>query len=300
MNAAELRRRVLAPFTDKAGQVSPLKAVTFALLVLPGAWIVVRYATDTIGGNPIKAVLRETGLWGMRFIVLTLAITPLRRVLAWPKLTSVRRMIGIAAFVYSAIHLWAYAADMAYEFGSIGSEIVLRLYLLVGTVGLLAMVPLAVTSTDAMVRRLGGARWRRLHQAVYAVGVLAMVHFYLLLNKLYTDEAQILAGLLIWLLAYRLLYAWRATMPTPWLVGLSGGTWALTIGAEMLYFYASSAGRIPVGQVLLANFTLDGGVRPAWDVLAIGLALTLAGWVRARLDPKNRERGRPWIPGAAN
>lgn len=290
--ATEFRRRAIAPFTDKAGTFAPLKTAVFVLLVLPGAWIAWRYFTGTIGGNAIKALVRESGLWGIRFIVLTLAITPLRRILVWPKLITTRRMIGVAAFVYSAIHLLAYFADMAFEWGAIGSEIVLRLYLLVGTIGLLAMVPLTVTSTDAMVRKLGGQRWRRLHQAVYAVGILAMLHFYLLLNKLYTPEAQILAGLLLWLLLYRVLYWWRERATTAWLVGLSVLTWALTIAAEALYFLATAGGRIPIGRVAMANFSLDAGVRPAWVVLSIGLAFAAIGWYRDRTERAGRRARR--------
>ena len=290
--ALELRRRALAPFTDKAGTFAPLKAAVFVLLVLPGLWIAYRYYTGTIGGNALKAVVRETGLWGIRFLVLTLAVTPLRRTLVWPKLVTTRRMIGVAAFVYSALHLLAYFADMAFEWTAIGSEIVLSFYLLVGTIGLLAMVPLTITSTDAMVRRLGGHQWRRLHQAVYAVGVLAMLHFYLLLSKLHTDEAQILAGLLLWLLLYRVLYWWRDRASTVWLAALSLVVWALTILSEAVYFLATTGGRIPIDRVVLANFTLEGGLRPAWVVLGAGLVLTAAGWYRDRTERAGRRARR--------
>lgn len=299
LTAAEVRRRALAPFTDKAGTFAPLKTATFALLAAPGVWLAWAYATDNLGGFPLKALLNETGLWGIRFIVLTLAVTPLRRILQWPKLVTLRRMIGIAAFAYSAVHLWIYVPYMAYDFGRIGSEIVLRFYLLVGTLAVLAMVPLAMTSTDAIVKRLGGARWRRLHQLVYAVGILAMLHFYLLLAKLQTPEAQILAGLLIWLLAYRLLYAWRGTMPTPWLLVLSVGAAILTMGAEATFYGISSGGRIPVSAVLGANFSFESGIRPAWVILGLGLAVTLAGWVRDRMSPPRERRRGPQLEAAS-
>ena len=296
LSPAEVRRRALAPFTDKAGTFSPLKSVTFALIAAPGVWLAYAYATDQLGGFALKALLNETGLWGIRFIVLTLAVTPLRRALAWPKLVTVRRMVGIAAFAYSAAHLWIYVPYMAYDFGRIASEVVLRFYLLVGTLAVLAMVPLAITSTDAMVRRLGGRRWQRLHQMVYAVGILAMLHFYLLLTKLQTPEAQILAGGLIWLLAYRLLYAWRGTMTTAWLTILSLASGVLSMGAEATYYAISSMGRISATEVLGANLSFDAGFRPGWIVLLLGLGLTLAGWVRQRIVPK--ERRRPGAPVA--
>mgnify|MGYP003342505751 FL=1 len=145
---------------------------------------------------------------------LSLAVTPLRRVLQWPKLVNTRRMIGIAAFVYSAVHLWIYVPYMAYDLGKVASEIVLRFYLLVGTLAVLAMVPLAVTSTDGWMRQLG-RRWQRLHKIVYAVGILAVLHWYLLLIKVYDPEGHVLAGSLLWLLAYHAIYAWRGTMKTP-------------------------------------------------------------------------------------
>jgi sulfoxide reductase heme-binding subunit YedZ len=298
LTAAEVGRRALAPFTDKAGTFAPLKAATFALVAAPGVWLTWAYLSDNLGGYPLKALLNETGLWGIRFILITLAVTPLRRILQWPKLVSVRRMIGIAAFAYSAVHLWVYVPFMAYDWGRIGSEIVLRFYLLVGTVAVLAMVPLAVTSTDAMVKRVGGARWRRLHQLVYAVGILAMLHFYLLLAKLQTPEAQILAGSLIWLLLYRLLYAWRSTMPTPWLILLTASAAELTMAAEAAFYGISSSGRIPVGAVLAANVSLESGIRPAWVIAGLGLGLALAGWIRERTSPpkeRRRERLKPAV-----
>ncbi|MBM3506285.1 MAG: sulfoxide reductase heme-binding subunit YedZ [Alphaproteobacteria bacterium] len=292
LTAAELRRRSLAPFTDKAGTFAPLKAAVFVLVVAPGVWIAWRYFTGNLGGFPLKVLLNETGLWGLRFIIVTLAITPLRRVLQWPKLITVRRMIGIAAFTYSAVHLWVYVPYMAYDWGRIGSEVVLRFYLLVGTIAVLAMLPLAVTSTDAMVKRLGGARWRRLHQFVYAVGVLAMLHFYLLLIKTYDPEGHVLAGSLVLLLLYRVLYAWRGTMPTPWLIGLSIFAAAATMIGHAAFFAINSNGRLSAWAFLSSNFTLDGWMNPGWIVLALGLGVTLAGWIRQRVSPKERRRGR--------
>lgn len=284
---SEAVRRLTAPWTERTGRFSPLKAVVFALVLAPGLWLLVQWARGELEPLPYTAIIRDTGLWAIRFLFLTLAVTPLRRILGWPRLLSVRRMLGIAAFVYTAIHLIAWTADQAFQWGVIASEIVLRFYLLVGTVGLLLMIPLAVTSTDAMVRRMGGQRWRQLHRIVYAVGVLAILHFYLLLEKLTTPEAQILVGLFVWMMAWRVLVALRGEVSTLVAASLAVAAGFATMGLEIAYFEVFTT-LDAAGRIWAANWTLAGGVRPGWWVMAAGLAAALVAWGRARLAPSPR------------
>lgn len=192
------------PWNDYSGRLSPLKLVVFVSLFVPASWVAVAYFFDLLGARPLNEAIHQIGLWTIRLIFLALAITPLRQILHMPRLIIVRRMIGIAAFIYVMIHFGLYATDQAFDLGKVAHEIVMRVYLTIGFAALLGLAALAATSTDAMIRRLGGRRWRRLHQFVYLIGILAVIH-YCFQSKLDLWEPTIMAGLLFWLLAYRLL-----------------------------------------------------------------------------------------------
>jgi sulfoxide reductase heme-binding subunit YedZ len=198
-------------------------------------------------------------------------------------------MVGVAAFSYGIIHLTLYIGDQSFNMWTVASEIVLRFYLTIGFFALLGLTALAATSTDAMIRRLGGRRWRRLHQLVYGIGLLGTVHYFIQ-SKLNVWEPMIVAGLYAWLMAYRLV-AWRTAsgrVPLWGLTVLSIVAGAATALGETLYFWLWM-GAPPV-LVLAANLSLETGVRPGWVVLAIGLAFTAAAFVRA---PSKRIRLRP-------
>ena len=150
-----------------AGRLSALRIGTLAFLLLPAAIAVYDYSTVGFGPRPINDVIHRTGYWALLFLMISLAVTPLRRIARFGKLLDVRRMIGVGAFVYAAAHIALYMADQKYDLWKVGSEIVLRLYLTIGFIALIGLAVLAVTSTDGMVRRLGGKRWQRLHQIVY-------------------------------------------------------------------------------------------------------------------------------------
>src|SRR5262245_30119856 len=122
----------MLPWLDRAGRFSPLKSVVLALLCAPGLWLAWRLAAGQLGPRPINEVILQTGLWTIRLLLVTLAITPLRQLLRWPQLVSVRRMIGVAAFAYGAAHLTAFAADQAFHLGVVVTEIVSRFYLTIG------------------------------------------------------------------------------------------------------------------------------------------------------------------------
>jgi sulfoxide reductase heme-binding subunit YedZ len=261
------------PWLDRGGRFSPLKSVVFALLFAPGLWLAWRLAAGQLGPRPINDVILHTGLWTIRLLLITLAVTPLRQLLRWPQLATVRRMIGVAVFAYGAAHLTAFAADKAFDLGVVATEIVSRFYLTIGAVALAGLAALAATSTDRAIRRLGGRTWRRLHRFVYAIGILGIVHFFLQ-SKLNVAEPIVMAGLLAWLLAYRLL-AEANGQPLRRLAqvaGLSLLVGLLTLGGELGYYWL--AFHADPLRLLAAAFSIKAGIRPGWIVLAITALVT--------------------------
>lgn len=188
------------------GMVKPL---LFAVCLAPFAWIVWRAITDDLGTNPIETLNRYTGDWTLRLLLITLAVTPLRRISGWHWLIRLRRMFGLFAFFYACAHFltWVWI-DQRFELQSIVEDIVKRPFITLGFACFVLLIPLAVTSTNAMVRRLGGRRWQRLHRLVYFVAAGGVVHF-LWLVKSDIREPMVYALILALLLGYRLWWELR-------------------------------------------------------------------------------------------
>src|SRR5271166_3041338 len=165
-----------APWNERNGKFSPLKAVVFAGLFVPALWIAYLAATGALEPKVVTEMIHRTGLWAIRFLTLSLLVTPLMRGARYPKLVAIRRMVGVAAFAYAAAHLSLYIVDQHYDLLHVASEIALRFYLTIGFVTWLGLAALAATSTDAMIRRLG-PRWRTLHSLFYGTGALTLLHF---------------------------------------------------------------------------------------------------------------------------
>ncbi len=263
----------MLPWLDRAGRFAPLKSIVFALLFAPGLWLAWRLAAGQLGPRPINEIILHTGLWTIRLLLLSLAVTPLRQLLRWPQLATGRRMIGVAAFAYGAAHLTAFAADKAFDLGVVATEIVTRFYLSIGALALAGLAALAATSTDRMVRRLGGRNWRRLHRLVYAIGILAAVHFFLQ-SKLNLAEPIVMAGLLGWLLGYRLLpeASGQPLRRLAQVAGLSLLVGFLALGGELAYYWL--AFHADPLRLLAASLSLKAGIRPGWIVLAITAFVT--------------------------
>lgn len=146
---------------------------------MPAIGIAIRAWRGTLGANPVAEALNELGLLALVFLVASLAMTPLRLRLKWNWALRVRRMLGLFAFFYATAHFTTYAVvDQGVDVGAIVADIGTRKFIFVGFAAWLLLVPLAVTSTDRMVRRLGFARWKRLHRFAYVAGALGVVHFY--------------------------------------------------------------------------------------------------------------------------
>ena len=188
------------------------KPVLFLLCLLPLAFLSLRafeVAGFSLGANPIEALLHELGRWGLKFLLLGLSITPLRRWTGWNWLLRFRRMLGLFAFFYIVLHFLVYAVlDQGLEIGLIIEDVIERPYITLGMTGLLLLIPLAVTSTQGMMQRLG-KRWQKLHRLVYVIAVVAVWHFYWQV-KLDTLDATVYALLLAVLLATRVYYSRRS------------------------------------------------------------------------------------------
>jgi sulfoxide reductase heme-binding subunit YedZ len=281
---------------DAGGRVSALRVAVLAMLFVPVVIAVYDFNTQGFGARPLNDVIHRTGYWALIFLMMSLAVTPLRRIARFNNLVDVRRMVGVGAFAYAACHITLYIADQMFNFRKVVSEIALRLYLTIGFVALLGLMALAVTSTDGMVRRMGARRWQVLHNAIYGVGLLALIHFF---QQTKADVAvpTFVAGLFGWMIGYRLLLKWRATrdeLPTWTLLALSVAVAALTFIAEAIGIgIVFNASPLRVLQTAF-DFSDFATIRPGWLVLAAGLIVTAVDFVRARFAKSHKQsRNRP-------
>jgi sulfoxide reductase heme-binding subunit YedZ len=198
-------KRVPGPTAIRA-----LKVLLFLLCLVPLGKLALEafaVAGQTLGANPIEELMHRLGKWGLNFLLITLSVTPLRRLTGWNWLIRFRRMLGLFAFFYVLMHFSVYAGlDQRFALGPILEDIAERPFITIGMAALLLLLPLAVTSTNAMMRRLG-RRWQKLHRLVYPIAILAAWHFYWQV-KLDTLEPTIYAAILAGLLGFRLL-EWR-------------------------------------------------------------------------------------------
>ena len=261
-----------APWNERNGRLSVLKLVVFLALFAPGLWIGYEWAAGMLAPKPVTEAIHAAGQWAVRFILLSLLVTPLRRVAQWPKLISVRRMLGLAAFAYAFIHLNLFILDQKFALLHVASEIALRFYLTIGFVTLLGLAALAATSTDAMIKRLGARRWNQLHKLVYFIAALAIFHFYLQ-SKENVDEPVLMMGLYFILMIYRALQkrGWPALAVA---VGAAAAAPPATALLEATWY--AVARHIDFWRVLDANIDFDNDFRPSVYVAAAGLALVIA------------------------
>jgi methionine sulfoxide reductase heme-binding subunit len=279
------------PWIDYRGQFSPLRAVVFAALFLPGLYTGVLLWLGMLGARPLTEAIHNLGFWTIRLIFLALAVSPARRILGWPRLIEVRRMIGVAACCYVLLHFFLYIADEAFALGTVASEIVLRIYLTIGFTALIGLATLAATSTDGMVRALK-ARWQKLHNVVYLIAILAIIHFFMQ-SKADVWEPTWMAGLYGWLMGWRILDRWTKrgqAMPLWRLAALGLAAAVLTAFGEAVYWWFMRG--VPVMRVIDSNFTTALGVRPSWIVLGVGLAAVLAAAGRRLIPSPSPARSR--------
>nr|WP_298684682.1 ferric reductase-like transmembrane domain-containing protein [uncultured Dongia sp.] len=294
------------PWLDRAGQFSWLKMGVFLGVLLPGSWAAFAWAFGqptasptpsalgaAVGGTnamPVTAALHLIGLWSVRFLLITLAITPLRRIGGWPRLVTLRRMIGVAAFAYVAIHFTLYIVQQNFRILFVVNEIILRIYLTIGFVALLGLLVLALTSTDSAMRRLGGKKWQRLHYLVYPLTMLGLAHFFMQ-SKINVSEPVLMSGIFLWLMLYRLAYRWNGERALSlWQLGsLALAASLLTLlGEAAWYQFATGIGG---ERILRATFDLR-HIRPAWWVLLAGGGVMVLKLAADRLWNQKKGAGR--------
>jgi sulfoxide reductase heme-binding subunit YedZ len=184
------------------------KPLVFGMSLAPLALLAWRTAEGRLGANPIETITHATGDWALRFLLISLAVTPVRHIMGWNALVRFRRMIGLFAFFYASLHLLTYVwLDQFFDWGHMLKDVGKRPFITAGTAAFLALVPLAATSTAAAIRFLGGRRWRNLHRLAYVAAGCAVIHYYWLVKadvRLPLAYGAVLAGLLGFRLARRL------------------------------------------------------------------------------------------------
>jgi sulfoxide reductase heme-binding subunit YedZ len=237
---------------------------------------------------PYKEALHRIGDWTVRFLVITLALTPLQRILMWPKLALIRRMLGVTAFTYALTHFTLYIVNEKLDLLFVASEIVKRIYLTIGFTALIGLCMLAATSTDSALRNLG-RNWKRLHTIVYGIAVLALLHYFMQ-SKIDVSQATLWSGLFLLLMAYRVAMKMRFTLTPVTLAACAIAGGLLTALIEFAW-YGLATGVDPF-RVLKANLVFAYGLRPAVIVLIVGLGVALIPWLKqayglasARLSP---------------
>lgn len=266
---------------DRKGRLSPLRIGVLAFLIWPLGLAGYTFLTEGLGARPLNDLIHRAGYWALTFLLITLAVTPFRRVGRFWQVADVRRMIGVGAFCYIAAHLALYIADQRFDLWKVSTEIALRVYLTIGFTAWLGFAALAVTSTDAMVRRLGGRNWRRLHQLVYLIALLALIHYFQQ-TKADVTVPTLTAGLFGWLMGYRFLTWWWRPEGELFPFELA----ALTVAVSALTFLAETLGislvfGAPPFAVLRTAFDFEADIRPGWLVLAAGFVVVALDIVRS-------------------
>ncbi len=191
--------------TPPATAITVIKAIVFFLCLLPAVNLALGWQADALGANPIETITRASGEWTLRFLLITLAVTPLRRYTGLHWLLRLRRMLGLFAFAYAVGHLTTYLwLDQFFDWQAIANDILDRPFITVGFAAFVLLIPLAVTSNSFAIRRLGGRRWQSLHRSVYGIAILGVVHFWWLVKAdllepfIYALILAVLLGLRAW------------------------------------------------------------------------------------------------------
>ncbi|MEA2928508.1 MAG: methionine sulfoxide reductase heme-binding subunit [Hyphomicrobiales bacterium] len=272
---------------EKSGRWSLEKIFAFAGGCVPILWLAWRVWTNDLNpARPVNEAIHSTGNYAIWLIVMSLAVSPARRLFAAPKLINMRRTLGVTAFCDAALHVTLYVVQEKFDLGKIVSEIALRIYLTIGFVALLGLIALTATSTDAMIKRLG-SRWNTLHRIVYAIAILGIIHF-MMQTKLDITESVMVAGFVFWLLGYRLMHRYVGEVTWLWSTILTVIAAALTAIAEAAWYGATTG--VPAWRVFAVNFDWEMAMRPSHWVLAIGICVTLASFLWSLVPQRAKAR----------
>ena len=260
-----------------------LRLATLFALCVPAVELVWRWYTGALDPRPVTLATHATGDWAVVLLLVSLAMTPARALFDWMPLIHIRRRIGVAAALYALAHLLIYVLDQKWNLIVVATEIAKRFYLTIGFVALLALVALAVTSTNGWQRRLK-RNWKRLHWLVYPAVAVATVHFFIQ-SKVKIGEAAFAAGLFLWLMLWRVLPAKLRTS----FAGLLLLAAAATLGTVVIEAtWYGLVNKIDPMRVLAANIDLDLLPRPAHKVLAVSLLVIVLVALRRGIAAANR------------
>jgi sulfoxide reductase heme-binding subunit YedZ len=249
-------------------------------MFVPAIWLVYQVGTEQFGPVPLGGMTYWSGLWATAILLLALAITPALTIFRWRQLIIVRRMIGVTALAYTIAHIIIYFALRLWDFGFIAREMVSRLSLIVATVSTIGLIALGATSLDAAIRRMGAEGWNLLHNTVYVITALALLHY--LLSPGIFSEQFLMSGMFVWLMVWRVLYRRGLGADARALAMLAVASCFFTVFFEAGWVWAYH-GYKPSGT-LRNNFTLDLGLAPrAWQILALGLLIAGAAFVQQAL-----------------
>ncbi|MEA2758321.1 MAG: methionine sulfoxide reductase heme-binding subunit [Methylobacteriaceae bacterium] len=275
-----------ALWRDRTGAFSWLRTAALIAAVLPALWLIERTLTNDLGSRPINEALHFTGTWTIRFLIATLAVTPLRVLGRWPKLIGIRRYLGLTTFAYAALHFSLYIASQSFDLIHVAAEIALRYYLLIGFTALVGLCILAATSTDASIKRLGAQRWTKLHKVIFMLTPLAVLHSFLQ-SKIDVTDATIIAAFAVLLIALRLLKRYGNAENPLAVAAVALAVAAATALIEAGWFAALTG--VDPRLVLEADLDIT-MARPVWYALAAGLLLTLIAVIRRNARRKVGER----------
>jgi methionine sulfoxide reductase heme-binding subunit len=248
-------------------------------MFVPAIWLVYQVGTEQFGPVPLGGMTYWSGLWATALLMLALAITPVLTLSRWGRLIIVRRMIGVTALAYAIAHIIIYFALRFWNFASIAHEMATRLSLILATLATMGLIALGATSLDAAVRRMGAKGWQRLHNAIYVISALALIH-YLLSPDIYPEQ-YLMSGIFFWLMVWRVLNR-RGR-------GANAGVLAPLAVASCLFTALLEAGWIwayhgyEMSEILGVYFTLALGIPAALQVLALGLLIAVAVFAQQAL-----------------
>ena len=283
---------MMVPWRDRRGRFLPFKAAVLAAVCVPGLLTAFWWSQNELGARPVTEAIHEIGLWAIRFVMIALAITPLRAALDWGKLLLLRRMLGLTALTYAVAHFSLYIVQQNGNMAMVVSEIVHRFYLTIGFAVLLGLIALGVTSTDGAVRRMG-RWWKRLHRLAYPLAALALLHYFIQ-SKANVSEPVFVAGLYVWLMLWRALpVRWQRAVGVYPVLALASS--ASAAGIEFAWYAINT--HINPWRVLEANETLRFGLRPAHYVGLVTLGLGVVILAR-RISPTLRRGRRPVVARA--
>ena len=189
-----------------------IKRIVWFISLLPIPWLLMQFFDGGLGANPIQVVTRSLGDWALRFLLFTLAVTPIRMLTGWGRMAGLRRTFGLICFTYACLHILSYVGlDQQFDWTTLGKDIFKRRYITIGMISFLLLIALAITSSSTLIKRLGGVRWRCLHRVVYAIAPLVILHFWMMIRAGY-DRPTLYGLAAAALLAMRVV---RATMRAP-------------------------------------------------------------------------------------